>query len=44
MENLPPAEFQDLLRPCFEEDELKLILTGAVLGLAAGFAQLVLVF
>jgi uncharacterized membrane protein YheB (UPF0754 family) len=44
MEGLPPAEFQDLLRPCFEEDELKLILTGAVLGLAAGFAQLVFVF
>lgn len=44
MENLPPEEFQDLLRPCFKEDELKLILVGAALGAAAGLAQLVLVF
>jgi uncharacterized membrane protein YheB (UPF0754 family) len=44
MESLPPREFQDLLRPCFEEDELKLILTGAVLGLLAGIGQLVFVF
>ena len=44
MEGLPPQEFQDLLRPCFEEDELKLILTGAVLGLLAGIGQLVFVF
>ena len=44
MESLPSREFQDLLRPCFQEDELKLILTGAVLGLAAGIGQLVFVF
>jgi len=44
MEQLPSQEFQDLLRPCFQEDELKLILTGAVLGLLAGFAQLIFVF
>jgi len=44
MEALPPVEFQDLLRPCFKEDEWKLILTGAVLGALAGFAQLVFVF
>ncbi len=44
MENLPPEEFQDLLRPCFQEDEWKLILTGAVLGMAAGLAQLFFVF
>lgn len=44
MEELPSDEFQDLLRPCFQEDELKLILMGAVLGLAAGIGQLVLVF
>lgn len=41
---LPPDEFQDLLRPCFQEDEMKLILTGAVLGFLAGWAQLVFVF
>jgi len=44
MESLPPEEFQDLLRPCFQEDEMKLILTGAVLGFLAGIAQLVFVF
>ena len=44
MEELPPEEFQDLLRPCFQEDELKLILVGAVLGGLAGLAQLFLVF
>jgi uncharacterized membrane protein YheB (UPF0754 family) len=44
MEALPSEQFQDLLRPCFQEDELKLILLGAALGFAAGWAQLVLVF
>jgi hypothetical protein len=44
MEALPPAEFQDLLRPCFQEDETKLIVLGGVLGLLAGVAQLVFVF
>lgn len=44
MESLPADQFQDLLRPCFQEDETKLILIGAVLGLLAGFAQLVFVF
>jgi len=44
MEALPPEEFQDLLRPCFQEDELKLIILGGVLGFAAGLAQLFFVF
>jgi hypothetical protein len=44
METLPSREFQDLLRPCFQEDEMKLILTGAVLGFLAGLAQLLFVF
>ena len=44
MEELPPAQFQDLLRPCFQEDETKLILVGAALGLLAGLGQLFLVF
>ena len=44
MVELPPDEFQDLLRPCFQEDEWKLILMGGVLGLLAGLAQLVFVF
>jgi len=44
MAALPPSEFQDLLRPCFQEDELKLIVVGGVLGLLAGVGQLMLVF
>lgn len=44
MERLPADEFQDLLRPCFQEDEMKLILAGAFLGLLAGTAQIVFVF
>ncbi|MGP4845550.1 DUF445 domain-containing protein [Marinobacter sp. 1Y8] len=41
---LSSDEFQDLLRPCFQEDEIKLIAVGALLGFAAGVAQLILVF
>ena len=41
---LSSEEFQDLLRPCFQEDEIKLILVGAFLGFAAGVCQLVVVF
>lgn len=44
MERLRPEEFQDLLRPCFQEDEMKLILAGAALGLLAGLGQIVFVF
>ncbi|MEZ4460733.1 MAG: hypothetical protein R3E66_13590 [bacterium] len=36
---LPPDQFTGLLRPIFQEDEWKLILVGAVLGLLVGFAQ-----
>ncbi|MFN3586185.1 MAG: DUF445 domain-containing protein [Moraxellaceae bacterium] len=38
------TEFQDLLRPAFQEDEWILILLGAVLGALAGWLQLVLMF
>lgn len=44
MVELSPEEFQDLLRPAFQEDESKLILAGAVLGGLAGLAQTVFVF
>lgn len=44
MEALSPAEFQNLLRPAFQEDEMKLILLGAALGFLAGMAQLFFVF
>lgn len=44
MKGLTPEEFEGLIRPAFEEDEWMLITTGAVLGFAAGVAQLVLIF
>ncbi|MEO1085699.1 MAG: hypothetical protein AAFY88_15775, partial [Acidobacteriota bacterium] len=44
MEDMTPDEFQGLLRPCFQEDELKLILVGAALGFLAGLGQLFFVF
>lgn len=44
MEGMPPDQFQDLLRPCFQEDEWILILVGAVLGFLAGLAQILLMF
>ncbi|MGO1463318.1 MAG: DUF445 domain-containing protein [Marinobacter sp.] len=44
MSALSSEEFQELLRPCFQEDEIKLILVGATLGLVAGICQLVFVF
>lgn len=40
MQELTNREFQDLLRPAFEEDEWILIMLGAVLGLIAGWLQL----
>lgn len=44
MEALTPEEFQGVLRPAFQEDEWMLILAGGILGLFAGFAQLVFIF
>ncbi|WP_020406942.1 DUF445 domain-containing protein [Hahella ganghwensis] len=44
MEALSPGEFQDLLRPCFQEDEIKLIAIGGVLGALAGLLQLIFIF
>ncbi|MFA5123114.1 hypothetical protein [Zavarzinia sp.] len=41
---LSSAEFQDMLRPAFQEDEWILLVLGAVTGLAAGTAQLLLGF
>ena len=36
---LSPTDFEDLLHPVFQEDEITLIMTGGVLGLLAGGAQ-----
>ena len=40
MRELPPADFQDLLRSAMREDEWLLLLHGAVLGFAAGLLHL----
>jgi len=44
MQALSPEEFEGVLRPAYEADEWKLIVTGAFLGMGAGFMQLYLVF
>ncbi|CAB9515885.1 expressed unknown protein [Seminavis robusta] len=36
---LSPTDFEDLLHPVFQEDEITLIATGGILGLVAGMAQ-----
>ena len=44
MKALDAESFEGVLRPAFQQDEWKLILAGAVLGLGAGVAQLVWLF
>ena len=39
MENMSSKQFERVLHPIFEEDELTLILAGAALGFAAGLVQ-----
>jgi uncharacterized membrane protein YheB (UPF0754 family) len=39
MKALPPEEFESILRSAFQEDELLLILIGAVLGAMVGLGQ-----
>merc|ERR1712032_248617 len=41
LEVLPASEFERLLHTCFEQDEIKLILVGALLGAIVGFLQAV---
>jgi len=44
MKELSPEEFEGVLRPAYQQDEWKLILVGAILGMGAGFIQLYFVF
>jgi uncharacterized membrane protein YheB (UPF0754 family) len=44
MTELDSASFEGVLRPPFQQDEWKLILAGAVLGLGAGILQVVYLF
>jgi len=40
MQALPSKEFEQVLHPVFEEDEFKLILVGAFLGIVVGMLQM----
>mmetsp|Transcript_98 Transcript_98/g.196 ORF Transcript_98/g.196 Transcript_98/m.196 type:complete len:410 (+) Transcript_98:695-1924(+) len=40
LKRLSPTEFEDLLHPVFQEDEIILIVVGGILGAAAGLAQM----
>jgi uncharacterized membrane protein YheB (UPF0754 family) len=44
MKELPPDEFEGVLRPAFQQDEWKLILAGAALGFVAGLGQFIYIF
>jgi len=44
MGNLSYREFEQFLRPVFQEDEWILILVGAVLGMFAGILQFVVMW
>ena len=40
MQGLPPDQFEAVLHPVFEEDEMKLILLGGFLGMVVGVIQI----
>lgn len=40
LKGLPSDEFEGVLHPVFQEDEIKLILVGAILGMGVGIAQI----
>ena len=42
--DMSPADYQDMLRPAFEEDEWIILVMGAVLGGLVGFAQFIYIF
>jgi len=44
LQELPPEQFEGVLHPAFEEDEIKLILVGGVLGLMMGILQEYVIF
>ena len=43
LKELPPIDFEGVLHPVFQEDEIKLIIVGGVLGFAAGMLQVLTV-
>jgi hypothetical protein len=43
MKALAPQEFQDILRPAFREEEIRLMLVGGAFGLMAGAVQFLVI-
>jgi uncharacterized membrane protein YheB (UPF0754 family) len=44
MKDLPPDEFEGVLHPAFEEDEIQLIILGGILGAIVGAIQIFTLF
>jgi uncharacterized membrane protein YheB (UPF0754 family) len=44
MQELPSEEFEGVLHPAFQEDEITLIFLGGVLGAIVGIIQLFVLF
>jgi uncharacterized membrane protein YheB (UPF0754 family) len=44
MKDLPPEEFEGVLHPAFEEDEIQLIILGGILGAIVGAIQIFTLF
>ena len=42
MAELPPEQFEGVLHPAFEEDEIQLIILGGLLGAIVGALQLLI--
>jgi len=42
MAQLPPEQFEGVLHPAFEEDEIQLIVLGGLLGAIVGGLQLLI--
>jgi uncharacterized membrane protein YheB (UPF0754 family) len=44
MKDLPPEDFEGVLHPAFEEDEIQLIILGGILGAIVGAIQIFTLF
>ena len=44
MQSLSPKEFESVIHPVFEEDEMLLIVVGGILGMIVGIVQFFVLF
>lgn len=44
MQELSPSDFEGVLHPAFEEDEIQLIVLGGILGAIVGVIQIYTIF